>query len=1163
MPSEPFETTQNLSHTATLPQHHLVHQDGRCRPTSDPLSSASDSGLDFGSGSESDSGAVLPLKHIDEDQDYDELEAVFQGYLCGIEKRSSTQHTNGNNHNLAGHDRTPGARIAQYEKLAVSQIPKGAKSTKTRAKEPEVLVDSESVKLEELPNEILTLIVSHLDADSQTAIVLVSRRFNDLMSAQDAWRLGFSRFFPGRNSLVRSYRWIRNTDDSRSTIPHFSRLTALAAWRTEYMLRTRLLRNLMRGRPGGGAHSLESSSRSKGSNKRSNAILTFNTKLPWLVTNLHAVFENGNKPPKSIHGVRRFGAASVADPSTGKIGRWGLENFVSLHTSNILPSIVPYGLGEDYAAAPNVMDVSESFGHIVGEGYPRGRPFHRSRMDSATRHLKTHMDDLDLSFPLDLPRVPHSTQGISAVWIAKKPDILPVTESMIGMITGSTLGIVTAYSVGGKSLTTGVHFSSGDMTARWAVCPGVAIIAIKIDDHYSVQRKSAGRVWAVVLNALGEVYYLKHSPIPKAQHNKNHRLVGAWHSGLSVKWHLVEKTRRVLRSDTLGASLNEVEKTPPPNLDMSAPEKDRILAARTIESFLSYRPSYFRKLFSNWDMQRRLEVDFANEDGNRRGEIVLVIDCGHGLEKETPVLTRYMRSSASVAGLFAPITAETFQSMGIPDADLWSKSESTVSKFGRITTSAIDMSNYATTTFVDDVNIAVNAVAPGYPDGFTPQSLHEIPGYRGRYVAVGTDIGKVIVWDLRETQISPISPVRVIETESPGITSIALNSLYLVHGGSDGLAQTWDPLGSTLEPLRTINSKTNGRIPRHIHVAEFTSDIEEYSHVGAIYLDPDPTVLRGVISFGSMVRFWTYSSPRKLSKHRRHRAGGDLHGRPLTRRGPSIISYIAAEKAEIGREEERRTREEEYLRKRFGVGAFGDFSEEEALNYAQMISQDSFADEEQRRIMGASLAESPATNSRSDTASSADNTYVAEGVAGSSQQNGSAAELPVTHGTDDVDAEFEEQIQRALRLSLFEASSESLSGTQSSLNSTPASMQVDTEWPTESSHRSSNYHSPLNPPAKNSYTAPITYKVKTSHKKSKGKEQALRQVQFALDVDDVDYALNLSLANDSDGTYTPMNQEDMDLELALRLSMQTDMASDSGPSSYHVADDWPDLTDVK
>lgn len=95
-----------------------------------------------------------------------------------------------------------------------------------------------------LPNELLTHALSNLPANDLSSVALVSQRFHALVTTPHAWRAAFARFFPGTTSeaapRIESFR-----TDKRA----FCRLTALATWRSEYIIRTRLLRSLSRGKP--------------------------------------------------------------------------------------------------------------------------------------------------------------------------------------------------------------------------------------------------------------------------------------------------------------------------------------------------------------------------------------------------------------------------------------------------------------------------------------------------------------------------------------------------------------------------------------------------------------------------------------------------------------------------------------------------------------------------------------------------------------------------------------------------------------------------------------------------------------------------------------------------------------------------------------------------
>jgi hypothetical protein len=110
-------------------------------------------------------------------------------------------------------------------------------------------------------------------------VALVSKRFYALVTTPYAWRAAFLRYFAGQDSVAghaKANQQAREVEDSgviRSEVRHFSRLTALASWRSEYLLRTRLLRSVVRGKPS----SVGSSIRSSQSGKKAAAVLTYNS----------------------------------------------------------------------------------------------------------------------------------------------------------------------------------------------------------------------------------------------------------------------------------------------------------------------------------------------------------------------------------------------------------------------------------------------------------------------------------------------------------------------------------------------------------------------------------------------------------------------------------------------------------------------------------------------------------------------------------------------------------------------------------------------------------------------------------------------------------------------------------------------------------------------
>lgn len=421
-----------------------------------------------------------------------------------------------------------------------------------------------------------------------------------------------------------------------------------------------------------------------------------------------------------------------------------------------------------------------------------------------------------------------------------------------------------------------------------------------------------------------------------------------------------------------------------------------------------------------------------------------------------------------------------------------------------ITTSAIDMSIYATLTIAEDPLSTVNGESNFSSPFATPSdqatvSGSHIPGHRARFLAVGTKTGVVIMWNMRGPQspnaalVNELHPLRTIYTDSPQISCLAVSALYIVHGGNDGLVQSWDPLASNLQPIRTLNSRFSSRARRRLVQAEASIQgvgINLYA-AGAIMIDPDPTVLRGMVSLGTHLRFWSYSSSsadQYQSKKRRLRRSGERgsNGGPdrftNTGRG-ALMDYIATEQEELKKEKLRRSREEARLRGRFGVG-LGGLSEEEALRYAEMVSAEAFQKDEERRM--------------------GDTGYLADANEGSATQSVWTSSATVTpegsvKGTIGsppkykMDDEFEHDLEEAIRLSLLDGVDE---GGRSPRASGSGEYEIPITYKQKKSRRSAS-------------SSPSTSQASKNRVKAKGSGSKKTEPIAA---DDLDFALQLSLA---------------------------------------------------
>ncbi|OKL59577.1 hypothetical protein UA08_05227 [Talaromyces atroroseus] len=922
--------------------------------------------------------------------------------------------------------------------------------------------------LADLPNEVLTHILSHLPPAALTAITLVSRRFHTLVTTPHAWRIAFARYFPGPSSIeedISSDGWV---SDRRS----FTRLTALASWRSEYILRTRLLRSLARGKPATPSSPGRHNARAGGIQAGS-ALATYTSQLLYPVSHIDALFtpNNGKKTPLLIHGAAEQGVASMSDPSAAKTGPWGLtarrlfQHFADLYTGE-----AEYGLGSgDMIGLPNSMDVSQPYGMIYGEGCPQGRSYFLSSGEQRGRFLS--YSELDSEPAAGIPALNMITTGVSSVWIAKSPNVLKMTNSMIGILSGSSSGILTAYSLG----TSPVHdrrFDRGQVTAKWVLSPGVPIISIVVDENFSASRYSTRRIWATVLNALGEVYYLTELPTvpevpPKASPEQLERL--AWKAGRSVRWELVEATHRVARPDPFNRELVDGSYSPRSSTDSMGLNDSQIAAeTKEIEKFLAFKPRHFRKVCEGWDMRRQLKVDFAGDDLNGAGENIFIVNCGFD-QNQRASIRRYVRQRTPVEDVMAILETPSKLSSSKPPASLFggpstpqiprsaslprSRASSHVkygipstantewkatdfvfggSKSLQLTATAVDMSTLALLTVAEDPLLGMSSssamsspLSSPLPHMDTSLSESGVPGQRSRLFAVGTDTGSIYVWNMRAPTsrtsglVNTVSPIRIIHTESPQISCLALTSLYLVHGGNDGLVEAWDPLASTTRPIRTLHSRFSSRARRRLIQAEASilGVGNNYFAAGAICLDPDPTVLRGVVSLGTHVRYWSYSSSaadeyktnkRRLRRsHRGSNASAD--GQRFSSTGRNALKdFIEDEHEEMKRQFVEDQRQREHFSHRFGTDLLGpDATEEELLAYAQLLSTESWnSDATKRKDSGTSTM---ASSVSSDTIAAQNSSFPPREFSSSSSP-----------ALETVEEELAPDIAEAIRLSLLD-----------------------------------------------------------------------------------------------------------------------------------------------
>ena len=851
---------------------------------------------------------------------------------------------------------------------------------------------------------------------------LVSKRLHNLVTTPHAWRIAFSRYFPGADALnvaTASHRSSVDVQDLQfSDKRSFSRLSALASWRSEYILRTRLLRSLGRGKPAQFQPvSRSAASRHSGAAQPS-AVVTYGSGLLYPVSHLHGMFGVGlnKRQPLFIHGAVEQGIVTVSDPSAGKINNWGLGDFEAFkHFADLFVGESEYGLGSgDMVGMPNVMDVSPPYGKIYGEACPGGRLFFTSVNEQRGRFLTTSST---ANHAIGVPGVGTIGLAVTSVWIAKTEAVLKATNGVFGFLAGFSNGVLAAYALGVNP----VHdrrFEKGEVTARWVLCPGVPITAIAVDDKFSSRRHGQKRIWAVVLNALGEVFYLIDVPTrPDFKGKPDPGQVNdlSWATGRTADWTLLEQTRRQAKPDPYGTA--DVDGSYSPRISSFATglKQEQVQAElKEVEKFLQYKPKHFQSICDGWDMRRRLVVDFAGDDRRGAGESVILVDCGledgkeaslrrltrrktrletdFNLEAYPPIQPVDKRHSifgtglnTSDAGASPSIRSTPRSRTSSHDSDYdapcridWHISVLELGglRGAQICAIATDDSDFALIGTTEDPLLGMSGgsntsspLASPLIHLPTSSSTSEVPGQRGRFLAVGTMTGIVVLWDMRAGVSSAADvvnsnpPVGMIYTESPQISCLALTSLYLVHGGNDGLVQAWDPLASTTQPIRTLNSRFSSRARRRLVQAQASVQGvgNNYYAAGAVVLDPDPTVLRGMVSLGTHLRYWSYSSSSadayksskrgRLSRRSERGSNAAANEQKFSNTGRGVLKdYISNEKAEIDREKLSRRKEYERMNGRFGTNLLGvGASEEEMLAYATILSEEAWNSDNVKR----------------------------------------------------------------------------------------------------------------------------------------------------------------------------------------------------------------------
>jgi hypothetical protein len=555
-----------------------------------------------------------------------------------------------------------------------------------------------------------------------------------------------------------------------------------------------------------------------------------------------------------------------------------------------------------------VMDVSEEMGWIMGENSLEGRCY-------VHPHPSPYVTQ-DAMFIGPGNNLQHGFRpAVTAVWIAKKRSGGVYDTTGAAVIIANSRGVVRVFTIIfqlGRRILSEIQ--------SYCVCPGVPILQIKVDEDFTPSRVKQKKPWVAMINAVGEVYYLLEVPS----------------LAKSDCWRLITSTSRAPTA-YYNAEFPDLTEKPAPG--------------QVIQQNPNLHDMDYSKIKNLWDRFRMdwfVEVDWAGDNiitgvtGSEsywHGTLVQPANIEmrryHRLERTCRVPSEPTTGDSIIDGVLDSSPAD----IADPTANIKFEDEWTPVNLGihdplftRITAHSLDNSNIARVS----------------------SECETLPGENSQLFAIGTNTGSIFVFNIRPTlgTASIHYPIRTIHTLSPQITTLAISSLVVVHGGDDGLVQAWNVLGSSEFPVRTLHSGFSARTRHRIGQTGAVSTNNQYA-ARCLAIDPDASRLRGVVALGTRIRSWSFSATvcgLSGKGRRKKNGGGGNHAGDNPRNATSHRSkdaareVIQADELALQLERDRQYRKAILLEKRYGIGSgSGALNDEEMLAYASMISAESFA----------------------------------------------------------------------------------------------------------------------------------------------------------------------------------------------------------------------------
>ncbi|KAK6353179.1 hypothetical protein TWF696_005166 [Orbilia brochopaga] len=831
-----------------------------------------------------------------------------------------------------------------------------AEMMRTRSKGP-----PKQTYIYKVPTEILRHIIVYLDPPSLLSLTLTNHYFHKLISSPHTWRLLFLQWFPDSKG---QFTPLTAPPDPAEAKLHPDDLDT-NHWRTEAILRSRLLRNLNKARP-----ELREAGNRNGSSTYvepqfksthlktipKSVIMSMMHLIQPPVTHLFGIFddeplrpnEKMNSCPPDYHPIPAFrtcnlgnGQSSLWSPGNGMFKTeeesgtmvftryersqytiatsFDVMEIVDIHQNgpssfavigrrwgeNRINCLAGFRLGSGermeflLSHEPNqaivgigtgvwIADLA-GYGAIPGVGLEKIEPVKQENGDAKGETQEPDNRGL-LAKILAAAAAEAEAEGPEEYKHVPVPEASGVfTEYGIGLVYITSEGEVHMFRADTSPLAPGfkVHRTLETFrTAKWKLSPRCALISVKVDNDYTPEKRALGRPWCMVQNIVGEIWTFSGDPNPPPQLQDtgmteeeedladleaadNDIENGPIGDELSLMDHVQRQEAWLKLRQELAATYKMEREA------LREAERRRI-AAHVQGHWTMIEGTRVERPISGFyldDLYRDTGLIVGDNENIQPLKLPWIMEVDFG-GYNVVTFSTFSNEERRVQGFIHRLNTEfTDNKHKVPEADIggsqgfqgspdeWSKTRLRIPKSGEeIFDNSKNPQNI--TSLAMDQSVLARAV-PVSPNDNTV-------GGNARLFAVGTNHGRVLVFNIRgnpsKRSSDLLMPMRVCKIPgSPKITCLAVTSLAVIAGASNGAISVFDPLGSSTEPIRkivhamTIDAKKDyfQRTARYgWSRSEQENSWQEETSAYRICVDPNARNWRGAAVLGCNILYW-------------------------------------------------------------------------------------------------------------------------------------------------------------------------------------------------------------------------------------------------------------------------------------------------------------------